>query len=373
MSGNWLESRTGGITGKLMLLAALSGSVWLTPELARAQSDEQRAGARALATEGARAFNEGRFKDAVDLFTRAEALVHAPPHLLFLARAHAKLGQFVKAREAYLKIIKEQLAPNAPQAFRDAQKAAEEERKAVEPKIGSLLVRVEGAETVKDLSVTLDGQPFSTLLLGVPQPVDPGQHQLAASAPGWKARPVTVTLKDAERQTATLKLEVDESTQPVAAPVGPVEATAAAPPPAASAPTAVDNTERDAAPASGSSGMRVGSYVAFGASAVGIGLGSVFLMGSISNRKDADDAAKKLEARCGDLCSADDPEAKKVTQLDDDAASAQTLAIVGYALGGAGIATGITLLILSGEKEAPKSAHIEPFFGIGSAGIRGSF
>src|SRR5262245_168260 len=88
---------------------------------AAAQTDEQRAAARAVATEGAAAFNQGRFKDAVDLFTRAEALVHAPPHLLFLARAHAKLGQFVKAREAYMKILKEQLTANAPPAFRNAQ------------------------------------------------------------------------------------------------------------------------------------------------------------------------------------------------------------------------------------------------------------
>src|SRR5215468_6119020 len=111
-----------------------------------AQTDEQRAGARSLATEGAQAFNEGRFKDAVDLFTKAESLVHAPPHLLFMARAHAKLGQFVKAREAYLKIVKEQLAPNAPQAFRDAQATADEERKQVEPHIGRLTVKVEGAD-----------------------------------------------------------------------------------------------------------------------------------------------------------------------------------------------------------------------------------
>src|SRR5262245_32455278 len=105
----------------LFASAALAIAIAGLSPPALAQSDEQRAGARTLATEGAAAFNEGRFKDAVDLFSKAESLVHAPPHLLFMARAHAKLGHFVKAREAYWKIIKEPLAPNAPQAFKDAQ------------------------------------------------------------------------------------------------------------------------------------------------------------------------------------------------------------------------------------------------------------
>src|SRR5688500_13346088 len=88
------------------------------------QTDEQRAGARSVATAGVAAFNGGRYKEAVDLLTRAETLMHAPPHLLHLARAYSKLGQYVKAREAYLRIIKEQLAANAPPAFRDEQTAA---------------------------------------------------------------------------------------------------------------------------------------------------------------------------------------------------------------------------------------------------------
>src|SRR5689334_21165790 len=99
---------------------ALALSLCMWTSAAHAQTDEQRAGARSLATEGASAFKDGRYKEAVDLFTKAESLMHAPPHLLYLARAHVKLGQYVKAREAYLRITKEQLGGNAPQAFRDA-------------------------------------------------------------------------------------------------------------------------------------------------------------------------------------------------------------------------------------------------------------
>src|SRR4051812_25224189 len=258
MSGTFFKTRA--FVASACLGAALMG----VTTSAVAQSDEQRAGARTLATEGAQAFNEGRFKDAVDLFTKAESLMHAPPHLLFMARAHSKLGQFVRAREAYLKIVKEQLAPGAPQAFRDAQAAAEEERKQVEPHIGKLTVKVEGADAAKDLAVTIDGQPVSTVLLGVPQPMDPGEHLVAATATGFKAAPAKVALKDAGQGAVTLKLEVDASAPPpVAAPATPGVAPILSTEPSGAPPS-------DTGAGGGSNGMRIGSYVGFGVGAVGL-------------------------------------------------------------------------------------------------------
>ena len=64
-----------------MLLAALAAA-----GPAAAQTDEQRASARALATEGAAAFNEGRYKDSADLFARAESRC-AAAGVLVLAEA----------------------------------------------------------------------------------------------------------------------------------------------------------------------------------------------------------------------------------------------------------------------------------------------
>ena len=340
------------------------------PGPAFAQSDEQRAGARTLATEGSQAFNEGRFKDAVDLFTKAESLVHAPPHLLFMARAHAKLGQFVKAREAYMKIVKEQLAPNAPQAFRDAQSAAEEERKLVEPHIGRLTISVEGADKAKGLSVAVDGQPVSNVLLGVPQPMDPGEHTVTASATGFKAAPATATLKDAGQGSVALKLEVDDSVPPATA--TPAAAAPGSGPVVSSAPSGAPPS--DAAAGGAGNGMRIGSYVGFGVGAVGIALGTVFVLKSSSNRKDADKAAAALNAQCGNICDADSPEAKNVSSLDDKARSAKTLGIVGYVVGGLGVATGVTLFVLSNNQAEPgKSAFVAPYVGFGALGLRGAF
>jgi hypothetical protein len=349
---------------RLVASGLLGASLLGLSVTASAQTDEQRAGARTLATEGAAAFNEGRYKDAVDLFIKAESLVHAPPHLLFMARSHAKLGQFVRAREAYMKIVKEQLPPNAPQAFRDAQTTAEEERKQVEPHIGRLTIKVEGADAAKDLSVAVDGQPVSAVLLGVPQPIDPGTHTITASATGFKAQPASVTLKDAGQASVILKLEPDGSAPPpVAAPAGAAPATTGG-----VVSTLPNEPPSDTgAPSGGNSGMRIGSYVAFGVGAVGVALGTVFVLQSSSKRKDAD---KEAEA-CP--CEKGTPIAEKIAGLDDDARSAQTLGIVGYVVGGLGVATGVTLLILSSKKEEPKSAYVRPYVGLGAVGVQGAF
>lgn len=362
-----------------MKLKALASSLFFGVALslctalpALAQSDEQRAGARSLATEGAVAFNEGRFKDAVDLFKKAESLVHAPPHLLFLARAHAKLNQFVKAREAYLKIIKEQLPANAPQAFRDAQAVAESELSVIEPKIGRLAITVEGAEGAKDLVVKLDGVTVPPVLVGVPQPADPGEHKVEAGATGFRSQPQTVKLGEAEKASVTLKLEVDPN-----APATTSDAPAADPSggatPAEAGRTPSENTApagpSDSGASRGSSGLRIGSYAAFGLGAVGLGLGIVFTLQSSSKSSEADDLCNLPGGGC--------PESQrdKVDQLDADAKSAGTLGVVGFVVGGLSVGAGVTMLVLSSgsSKTARTEEGVAPWVGLNSAGIRGRF
>ncbi len=348
---------------------------------ASAQSDEQRASARALATEGSAAFNEGRYKDAADLFARAESLVHAPPHLLFQARSYAKTGQFVKARETYMKVVKEQLPANAPQAFRDAQTSAHDELRGVEPKIARLTIQVTGGQDAKDLTVSVDGNPVPSVMIGIPQPVDPGQHSVTAVATGKRAQPQSVTLKDGERSAVTLKLEADPSALPppgavtaavpgVAAPVATAPSSAAGPPPVVGEPTT------DHGVSSGSNGMRIGSYVAFGVGAVGLGLGTVFTLKWSSKNSDADelyeDCPTDAQGRqaCSDLVKA------QILDLDDQAKSAGTLGIIGFAAGGVGIATGITLLVMSSGGSSSASAASPswtPLIGLNYAGVAGTF
>src|SRR4051812_34721422 len=103
----------------------LSGALWV--QSARAASEEDTLGARAAATQGATAFDQKRWADAIDLFGRAESLVHSPVHLLFKARALVQLGQLVKAHETYVAITREPAPATPSPALTNAQEAARTE------------------------------------------------------------------------------------------------------------------------------------------------------------------------------------------------------------------------------------------------------
>jgi hypothetical protein len=315
---------------------------------AAAQSDEQKADARAAAEQGATAFQAGNFAEAADLFTRAESLFHAPPHLVFLARAQVKLGQLVLARENYRKVAREVLAQNAPPAFVSAQAEAKQELAALEPRIPMLKVVVKGADP-KQVKVTIDGAEVPSQMIGIARPVDPGAREVAATAPGFAAEPRKVTLAEGAKETVELELVADGS----------------APAPGDGGAAAAGSGEVTADPgAGGGDGLRIASYAAFGVGVVGLGLGTLFALQSSGKRKDADA-----------LCEGGCPVEKKaeVNDLYDQAGSKQTLATVGFIAGGVGVAAGVTLFLLSGKKSKPSAARVTPWVGYQAAGVTGTF
>jgi hypothetical protein len=117
------------------------------------------------------------------------------------------------------------------------------------------------------------------------------------------------------------------------------------------------------------SGMRIGAYAAFGVGAVGLGLGTVFLLKAGSKRSDADALCNGPNGTC--------PSDKKaeIEQLDADAKSASTLSVVGFAVGGVGIAAGVVMLIMSGKSESSAAAGpaLYPWVGANAAGLAGRF
>jgi hypothetical protein len=339
-------SKTAGVA---LLVAAL-----VSPSFAVAQSDEQRAAARALAGDGSKAFSEGRYKDCVDLFQRAESLVHAPPHLLYIARAEEKQGHLVRAREAYLKIIRERLPDTAPQAFRNAQSAATEEIKPIEPRIGFLTVQLTGGDA-STVTVTMDGEAVPAALVGVSRPADPGDHKIEAKGGGFVAAPVSVHLAEGGRETVKLTLSAAPAEAPVLVSGRGVEAV----------------KPEDTGDSKSKDSMRIASYAALGVGVLGMAGGTIFMLKSSSNRSDAD---KLYSEQCNPACDASDPAAQQVAELDDSARTAKTISIVSFVVGGLGLAAGGTLFFLSGKKEAPGQAFsIRPVVGLGSAGVTGSF
>ncbi|HEU5074239.1 MAG TPA: hypothetical protein VFU02_08700, partial [Polyangiaceae bacterium] len=172
---------------------------------ARAQTDTERAAARSAALAGDKAFKEQRYQDAAMYFARAEAIMHAPTLLLFLARSQAKLGEYVKARESYIKVLREQLAPDAPAAFIAAKQSASEELPEVDRQIATLTLGVPGVP-LESLQITIDGEPVSSAVVGVPYPMDPGEHHVVVRAQDYEAAAARVELAAGATRELTLTL-----------------------------------------------------------------------------------------------------------------------------------------------------------------------
>lgn len=353
------------------LALAISASLLIPSGAAHAQSDEEKAAARALATQGADALKNNKYAEALDLVTRAEAIVHAPTHLLLIARAQVGLGKLVLAQETFLKLIREELAPTAPAAFKNAQGAAKEELAAIEPKIASLRIVLDGLGQRK-VTVKMDDQIVPPALVGVHRPVDPGKHEIGVFPVGGGPVKGTVELKDGEKKE--IKLVVPDGPAPSGVPVN-----AADNPDAGKVPDGAPT--KDQAEGKFMTPLR-GAGIGVGVAGVaGVIVGAVFMAKSGGTQGQADDAATKYGCtQGGTVCPKPTSPAQQkavdnFTQLDSDAAKQKTIGVVGLAVGGVALAAGVTLIVLGKPKGAApaKGASVEPWFDGTSVGLRGRF
>ncbi len=336
----------------------------LLADPARASTEEEKAGARAAATQGSTAFDQQRWADAVDLFSRAESLVHSPVHLLFKARALVQLGQLVKARETYLEITREPAPATPSPSLSNAQDAARTELAALEPRLANVLIKVEGAGAA-DAVVTMDGVKLPAALVGISSPVDPGEHKFQATGNGVQSELVALVSKEGGSDTVSLELK---SAPDVVSP-GATPALAQASPgavPVASN-TAAPVADVSAQSAHHGAGLRVGSYVAFGVGAVGVAVGTVFALTAKGKYDDANALCESFP------CNLTRDQANRRTQFGKDGDTDKTLSLVGFIAGGVGVAAGTALFVLSGKKSESGAASVEPWLGLGSAGLSGKF
>lgn len=336
---------------------------------AAAQTDTQRAAARSAAQAGDKAFKAQRYEEAASYFARAEAIMHAPTLLLFLARSQAKLGQYVQARESYIKILREQLASDAPAAFVAAKQSAADELPEVEAKIATLTLEVPGVP-VESLRISIDEEPVSSAVVGVPYPIDPGDHRVTADAEGYESAATRVGLSAGEARKITLKL-----TRAAAAPA------ARTTPPAQRGSRPNDGEPRADAGGdeAGGNGMRIAGYVSLGVGVLGVGLGTLLAVQYV----DAQDAANDTWAQClaeSDEGCDDTALAQETRDLDDEATAKGTQAWISYGVGAAGLATGIALLALSsndggsgGSEEEASRPSVTPYATAHGFGVVGRF
>lgn len=347
----------GAVFSPVGLGAVLAGGVCIaSPAIAHAQSAEEIAGARALAKQGFQAYQAEDWQQAYELFRRAESLYHAPPHLLYMARASEKLGNLVEARELYNRILRENLASDAPGVFVEAQHAASEEIKTVEPRLARVTIQLEGPNA-DQVQVLANGKPVPPALIGAPRPMDPGQYEFTVESDVAKADPVTVKVEEGGSETVTIQLiEVVPPPEPVASDT--------VPPPA-------EPVDR------GTKSSPIPAYVAFGVGAVGLGVGTAFLISHFDQQGQAD--SRFDDGNCDRDGQCTQEEQEEIQELSSSAATAGTLSLVGFGVGAAAIGTGVVLLLLSSDDATEQAnrydneRHVRPLVGFGSLGLSGRF
>jgi hypothetical protein len=122
-------------------------------------------------------------------------------------------------------------------------------------------------------------------------------------------------------------------------------------------------------PDGGGNTLRTLSYVALGVGVVGLGAGTLFAVQAKGKYDDANDFCPSFP------CDLTRSQAKEREDLIDDGDGKKTLSIVGFAVGGVGLAAGATLFFLSGRKSeaAAQGFHVTPVVGINSFGLTGGF
>jgi hypothetical protein len=300
-----------------------------------------RATARSLADEGYAALQDKRYAQAVDRFSRADALVHAPTLTLDWARGLVGLGQFVEAQERYELIIREGVDPRAPQSWQRALSSARTELAALKPRLSWVTITVTGSS---DVHVSVDGVVVPAAAIGVRRAINPGTHDVTVVAKGYLGEQQALKLAEAEEGSVAFALKVDPAQQAEPFVVAKTPPVVVAPPEAARSHTPI--------------------YVAFGVAGVGFVVGGVSGALALGKRS-------TLEKNCPDPDNCGEEYAGTVSAYN----TLGTISGAGFIVGAAGAVTGITLLLLD-RRSSPASSHglvVRPYLGIGSIGALGSF
>jgi hypothetical protein len=299
-----------------------------------------------------------RYEEAYREFKAAYATSPSWKILGNLGLSAMKLERDSEAIDA----IKKYLAEGGKRIDADERAQFQRDLSTLESGVAQLVLQTEppGA-IIEDERRPASGQPIQNsyggngpLRIGV----RPGRHRFTAKLAGRVDAVWEVELSPRQQASHTFTL------------AEPAAAAPAAPAPAAPAPAPA--VTADVGSAKSGNGMRTGAYVAFGAGVVGLGVGAIFGMKAKSNYREANDITNDNCPSSGP-CELPASLFDKRQGLGQDGDSAKALSIVGFALGGVGLAAGVTLFVLSNKKEGEAAARIEPYVGVGQLGFRGGF
>jgi hypothetical protein len=330
---------------------AVLGVALCAPPVFAQPSAADKETARSLMDKGDKAFDSKDYAAALKSYLAAHAIMKVPTTGIEVARAQIALGHLLDGRETALGVSRSQPTPNEPKAFAKARAEAGELAQSLVARIPSVEVKVSGPPENAAIRVVIDGTELPAAASTAPRKVDPGQHTVEVSAPGFATATEKVDVSEGENRVVELTLSPESGG---GAGAGGTQT------PANDALVTGDSGTSD-----GGGGVPALAYVGFGLGVVGIAVGSVTGLMSLSK-------ASSAEERCVDKrCP---PEAQ------DDIDSSKSMALIsniGFGVGIVGIGVGVVALLSSGGKEEgpppPAAARFTPVVGLGYVGVDGRF
>lgn len=308
------------------------------PGVVMAQTETRAAVAEALYRQARDLMAAGKLDEACPKFAESQRLDPATGTLLNLASCHERQG---KLATAWLEYSDAMVA--ARRDGRDDRVDFARERVAeLEPKLSRLTIVLGPDADAEGLTLELDGANVGRAVLGAPFPVDPGDHNVRASAPGKVAQVFSVKIGAmADQQSLTVGKLAD----------APPEPAAAAPPPAPPTPLVATSTpsqdELTARPIPSSVYIAGGITLALAASAGATGLAY------LNKRSDYEEL-----------------------KTNDRRQEALTYGRINLGLWiGAGIGAGVTAVLYATRPERRASVQVTPWLGpqVAGLGVAGGF
>jgi hypothetical protein len=305
----------------MMVVSLLAGS-------AQAQSADSSALAEQLFNQARDLVKANKWAEACPKF---EASLRYDPVLgtrLNLATCYEHIGKLASAWGLYRESME------AAKKAGDTKRAdyAQKQATALEPRLPKLAIAAP-ANTPAGFVVKRDGTPIDAGELGVALYVDPGTHEVTASADGFEPFSVTVNLVEGKTETLTIPALV---AKPVAETGPAVE-------------EQVDTGEITAK-------ARQRKFIALGVGGGGVvalGVGLVFGAKAMSSNDDA----KKL---CGDDLSCSPENFDRGKKLVSDSRSAGTISTVLVGVGVAAIAAGVVVFVTAPKAPERATARLVP-------------
>ena len=335
------------------VVACVVAIAFAAPATAGAQTpNDDVARADALFNAAKALTDAGQFADACAKYAESKRLAPGIGVTLYLADCYEHIGRTASAWTEFRSA--EGLARERNDKRADVARA---HAQALEPKLDRLTIVVAQTIPQAGLQVLRDGVAVTAEELGLPSPVDPGDHAVVVSAPGHAPRTFTAHVgPEAPRAT----ILVDSLGEPTAVPAPVPE-----PPPAPPVGTPLPVIPEPLPPPADTGATR--RYIGLGVGAlgiVGLGIGSAF--GIVAKSKF--DQTNVSECNATDHCTTPGLSGRQ------DAEHAATASNVGFTIGAVLLAGGAVLYFT-----APKPARTgvvvapAPMVGGGGALLRATF